>query len=303
MTQLSKNRKTYNLLHAKLLSEEIKEKGEKWIVLIAIISFILHLLVIYLIKFNVIHIEPTTNLLTNPIGAIYTPFSFIIIYEVYLLIYYLPKSITSYIGKQYEIITLIIIRRLFKDFATMKFSSEWFHLKGDLQFSFDLIATIVLFFLIFLFYLVRKTGRRNRTEPNFETTSFISQKKVIALLLVPVFIGLGIFSFYNWVHNASSLSEIFESMKYVNNIFFNDFFTILILVDVLLLLLSLFYTDRFNIVMRNSGFIISTILIRLSFGTEGFLSPVLIVASVIYGILLLYISNQFELRISPSTRK
>ena len=303
MTQLNKKHKTYNYLHSKLLSEETKEKGEKLIVIIAIISFFIHLITIYLIKYGIIRVETDTNLLTNPIGAIYTPFSFIIIYEVYLLIYYLPKSITGYIGKQYEIITLIIIRRLFKDLATMEISSKWFHMKGDLQFSFDLIATIVLFFLIYLFYLVRNSGRKNKPEQNFETTNFIRQKKAVALFLVPVFIGLSIYSIYNWLHNANSLSDIFESMKYVNNIFFNDFFTILILVDVLLLLLSLFYTDKFNIVIRNSGFIISTILIRLSFGTEGFMNPVLIFAAVIYGILLLYVSNQFEYKILPSNRK
>jgi hypothetical protein len=303
MTQLSKKRSIYNYLHSKLLSEETKKKSERLIVVIAIVSFLLHLLIIFLIKFNVISIEPNTILLTNPIGAIYTPFSFIIIYEVYLLVYYLPKSITSYIGKQYEIITLIIIRRLFKDLATMKISSDWFHLKNDLQFSYDLIATIILFFLIYLFYRIRCTKKENKPAPKIEMVNFIRQKKVLALALVPVFVGLSIFSFYNWIHTANSMSDIFESMKDVNKIFFNDFFTILILTDVLLLLLSLFYTDKFNIVIRNSGFIISTILIRLSFGTEGVLNPALVVTAVIYGILLLYISNKFDREIIPSTRK
>lgn len=303
MTPLSKKRNIYNFLHSKLLSEETKKKSERMIVIIAIVSFILHLAIIFLIKFNVISVESNSNLLANPIGAIYTPFSFIIIYEVYLLVYYLPKSITSYIGKQYEIITLIIIRRLFKDLATMKISSEWFHLRNDLQFSYDLLATIVLFFLIYLFYRIRCAKKANKPSQKIETVNFIRQKKVLALALVPVFVGLSIFSIYNWIDNANSLSDIFESMKDVNKIFFNDFFTILILTDVLLLLLSLFYTDKFNIVIRNSGFIISTILIRLSFGTEGFINPALVVTAVVYGILLLYISNKYDREIFPLARK
>ena len=52
------------------------------------------------------------NLLTNPIAAIYTPFSFILVYEVFLVVYYLPRSISQYIRKQYEIITLIIVRSI-----------------------------------------------------------------------------------------------------------------------------------------------------------------------------------------------
>jgi hypothetical protein len=303
MAPLSKKRNMYNYLHSKLLSEETKEKSERLIVIIAIVSFMLHLIIIFLIKFDAISINPNTNLLINPIGAIYTPFSFIIVYEVYLLVYYLPKSITGYVGKQYEIITLIIIRRLFKDLATMEISSNWFHVKNDLQFSYDLLATIILFFLIYIFYKIRQAGRENKPLPKFETDNFIRQKKVIALVLVPVFVGLSIFSFYNWISDAGSLSDFFESMKDVNKIFFNDFFTILILTDVLLLLLSLFYTDKFNIVIRNSGFIISTILIRLSFGIEGFLNPVLVVAAIIFGILLLFVSNRFDRDILPSTRK
>ena len=40
-------------------------------------------------------------LLAHPIQAIYTPFSLLLIYEAYLLIYYLRRSTTIYIGKQY----------------------------------------------------------------------------------------------------------------------------------------------------------------------------------------------------------
>ncbi len=303
MTPLSKKRNIYNFLHSKLLSEETKKKSERLIVVVAIASFIVHLAIIFLIRFNVIPIESDSNLLAHPIGAIYTPFSFIIIYEVYLLVYYLPKSITSYIGKQYEIITLIIIRRLFKDLATMEISSEWFQMKEDLQFSYDLLATIILFFLIYLFYKIRCTKNENKPLVKVKTDNFIRQKKILALALVPVFVGLSIFSIYNWIDHAGSLAGIFESMKDVNKIFFNDFFTILILTDVLLLLLSLFYTDKFNIVIRNSGFIISTILIRLSFTTEGLLNPLLVVTAVVYGILLLYISNKFDREVFPLTRK
>jgi hypothetical protein len=73
-------------------------------------------------------------LLKNPISAIYTPFSFIIIYEV-LLIYYLPKSFTTYITKRYEIITLIIIRKLFKDLSSLQLTSKLVEIKGDLKFT------------------------------------------------------------------------------------------------------------------------------------------------------------------------
>ena len=90
------------------------------------------------------------------------------------------------------------------------------------------------------------------------------------------------------------LFQIVDSMKDVNKVFFDDFFTILILTDVLLLLFSFLHTDKFNKVIRNSGFIISTILLKLSFGTEGLLNTGLIVVAVLFGVILLGIHNQYE---------
>lgn len=43
-----------------------------------------------------------------------------------------------------------------------------------------------------------------------------------------------------------------------------------------------------------SGFIISTILIKLSFGAEGLLSSVLVVVAVLFGVIILLIHNQYE---------
>ena len=59
------------------------------------------------------------RLLADPISAIYTPFSILLVYEAYLLIYYLRRSTTLYIAKQYEVIALILIRGLFKDMAVL----------------------------------------------------------------------------------------------------------------------------------------------------------------------------------------
>ena len=133
------------------LSEDTRLKTEKIILKVALISFLIHLAIIYLMKFDFINLSSNSELLKNPISAIYTPFSFILIYEVYLLIYYLPKSFTTYITKQYEIITLIIIRKLFKDLSALELTENWFEIKGDLQFTYDLIASLLLFYLIFLF--------------------------------------------------------------------------------------------------------------------------------------------------------
>ena len=133
------------------LSEKVKEKSEIIIVYVAIISFLMHLAIIGLVNLDIITIDDNSRLLSNPISAIYTPFSFILIYEVYLLLYYLPKSTAIYIGKQYEIIALIVIRRIFKDLSHIEFSSNWFAIKNDILFTSDLVAILIMFFLIFIY--------------------------------------------------------------------------------------------------------------------------------------------------------
>ncbi|MBC7920913.1 MAG: hypothetical protein H7Z75_07445 [Ferruginibacter sp.] len=287
-------------IYNRLLSDKTKKSSERAILIIAIISFLIHLILIFLIDFDLIAFESSSKLLKNPIAAIYTPFSFILVYEVYLLIYYLPKSITTYIRKQYEIITLIIIRRLFKDLSSLELSSNWFQIKDDLQFTYDLIASVLLFYLLYLFYSKSQKSYNYRekiedsTLPT-TTTRFIDLKKIIAICLVPLLLILATYTFISWtIDTFYSSDQLTDSFKNINNIFFDEFFTILIIVDVILLLLSFFRTDEFHKVIRNSGFIISTILIRLSFSVEGLVNTVLIVSAITFGLLMLTIHDKYE---------
>ena len=282
-----------NLLFTKFLSEKTKEKSEKVIIYIAILSFILHLLLITLVDLKWLQFDDISGLLKNPMVAIYTPFSFILLYEAYLLVYYLPKSTTKYIGKQYEIITLIIIRRIFKDLYKLEFTNNWFTKKDDVLFTLDVVAVLILFYLIYVFYKI--VDIKAKQKPSLEIERFINLKKITATILVPVFIMLAIYNFSFWVYDNFYLTGQTEvSIKNINKIFFDEFFTVLILIDVLLLLFSFLHTDKFSQVIRNSGFIISTILIKLSFNIEGILNTVITVIAVLLGVLILFIHNKYE---------
>ena len=294
-------------LYQKLLSQKTKERSERVILWIALVSFLIHLLMIGLIHFNIIIINEPSNLLKNPIAAIYTPFSFILVYEVYLLIYYLPKSTSTYISKQYEIIALIIIRRLFKDLSDLSLSSNWFNIKNDLQFTYDLLASVLLFYLIYLFRVQRTKVYRtieNSKTHSLSISKFINAKKWIATALVPVLLITAIYSFLTWsIGIFQPLENNAISFKNINNIFFEQFFNILIIADVILLLFSFFHTDEFHKVIRNSGFIISTILIRLSFSVSGIINNVLIVSAILFGLSMLFIHNKFEKKLAEESEE
>lgn len=139
-------------LYQLFLSDTTRKHSEVAIIRVAIASFMVHLAIILMSTQGWFGLSIESSLFTNPISAIYTPFSFILIYEVYLLVYYLPKSISRYIGKQYEIITLILIRRIYYDLANLEFVESWFSSKNDLQFTYDIIGTLLLFVLILAFY-------------------------------------------------------------------------------------------------------------------------------------------------------
>jgi hypothetical protein len=293
--------KSWTRIYDQLLSEKTKQKSERVILVIAIASFIIHLLLIYLSDIGWLHLPAAGGLLNNPIAAIYTPFSFILVYEVYLLLFYLPQSISTYISKQYEIITLIIIRRLFKDLSNLSLTDDWFTIKYDLQFTYDLVAAVLLFFLIYVFTKKSKISYKNEDKVvhlSDDVNRFIRIKKLLAGCLVPVLIFVALYSFINWSIGIAFPSDTTQvKFENINNIFFEQFFTILIIADVILLLVSFFYTDEFHKVIRNSGFIISTILIRLSFSVTGLLNTILIVTAIVFGLLVLIIHNLFETNI------
>ena len=272
-----------------VFSDKSQKSFEKYILLLATCGFIIHLILIYLNKYGYISFDFNNTLLLDPISALYTPFSFILVYEAYLLIFYLPNSFTVTVVKEYEIISLILIRKIFKDFPLVNLDVPFFSDENNVQLLYDLSGILVVFFLIFLFKTT--AGRPKTIKPDERLKKFISQKKFISLLLVPTLLSLAAWSFYSWFNSAVLGNGASQDINYL---FFVDFFTILILVDVFILLISFRYTERYSQLIRNTGFIISTILLRLSFAATGLVSVVLIASGVLFGLIILAIFKRME---------
>ena len=249
---------TIDILFEKVFSKKIQKQFEKFILILAASGFLIHLVLIFLNTYGIIEISVGKDLLNNPISALYTPFSFILVYEAFLLIYYLPSSFTVSVVKGYEIISLVLIRKIFKDVPMVDLSNDFLSNQANIQFIYDLVGFVIVFFLIYLFKTT--AGKPKTPKIDNKLKKFISQKKIISILLVPVLLILACLSFYDWVNSLYAGSQ-----TNIDFLFFVDFFTILILVDVLLLLISFRYTERYSQLIRNTGFIISTIMLRLSF--------------------------------------
>ena len=277
-------------LHNNVFSKKNVELFEKNIMLLAVVGFIVHLLLIFIENYYSLDIfSSRTNLSSNPISALYTPFTFILVYEALLLIYYLPRSFTTSVAKEYEIISLVLIRKIFKDIPEISLEPEQILNENNLQLMYDLLAVIVIFYLIYLFKKTWVNTPKRKTNKNLE--KFINYKKLLSILLVPTLLILCFINFYEW------FIQVFISQSYTDNlngVFFVDFFTILILVDVFILLISFQYTERYSQLIRNTGFIISTILLRLSFSAEGLYSILLLILGVVFGLVILRIYKLAE---------
>jgi len=282
--------KTVENIFSGLFSEGNLKKFEKFILISATFGFIIHLLLILLNNNGYVDLSFFQDkLFVNPISAIYTPFSFILIYEAFLLIYYLPRSFTTSIAKQFEIMSLILIRKIFKDIPNVELDDNWIQNENNLQLIYDLAGVLVVFFLIYLFKKLKEDLPKLPVHQNLDR--FISYKKLISLFLVPTLSLLCVFSFLDW-YNFVFLG--IGTSSNIDYLFFESFFTILILVDVFILLVSFQYTERYSQLIRNTGFIISTILLRLSFSAVGLTSLLLLVSGIVFGLIILLIYNNME---------
>ena len=283
----------FEILFEKVFSDKNRKKAEKFTLWSSIIGFITHLFLIYLNTSQIIILKNDV-LLNNPISAIYTPFSIILIYEIYLLIFFLPRSFTTSVSKQFEIISLILIRRIFGDIPEINTNSNWFKTQENIDLIYSLLGVLILYYLIYQFNKLSK--RRKPQKISLDISNFIKSKKGVSLILLPVLIIVSLFSLSDWVFNNIYLfnENISYSVDDINSVFYNKFFEILILADVFILLLSFQYTEKYSQLIRNTGFIISTILIRLSFSATGLTNVLLIISSVLFGLIILKVYENYQ---------
>jgi len=237
---------------------------EVFIIRLAVLFFVCHLAILFLLN----HVPALyRGQPYNYLKAIYTPFSFILVYEVFLLIIILPESMTEFVGKQFEIITLITLRSFFHDIASVPMHAP-IHIwdPAVISLGYDLLAALVMFSLTVIFH---RLHHRHREHDNREPLQkFIDFKKAVSACLIVVFLLTSVYSLALWF--SSVIPALLHNTAFPdpNAFFYVEFFNIMIYADVLLLIISFLYDSSFDTVVRNASFIISTVLLRLSLSIE-----------------------------------
>ncbi len=281
-SEISKSDYLYDLL----LGSRTEEIVRRIAISAAIIGFLSHILIWALAYTQVIQISgKSSELVASPLSTLYTPFSILLTYEVYQLIRTIPDSFSSAVGKQFEIATLLVVREILKRLSEIKFTDE-FALDNDIRLLLAECAAFIALFYTSLSYHNITSKNDNENAITTHVSSFIQSKKAIAIMMLPVFLLIASVSFLGWI------SSVQQGEGGVNReIFFLDFFTFLILADILILLISYwFYTDFGNLA-RNTGFILSTVIIRVAISSTGLSSMVLFALSGVIGIAIIRISK------------
>ena len=259
-----------NYWYRKFLGDEVDDKVRERVLLFSVIAFIAHLSIYFLYQLEFIEISGETKTLVNsPLSSLYTPFSILLTYETYQLIRTLPSSFSNSVGKQYEVVTLLVVRDVFKRLADYNSEDDWV-ITGELGLILMECMTFLILFYTALSYRKSSDVSEISKVEDDELDSFVHSKRIISLMLFVAFIVMAAYSFGTW-----TLAVIDGKGDVNREIFFSDFFTILILADILILLLSYRFTVDFGNLARNTGFILSTVILRVAIGAPGISAVIL----------------------------
>ncbi len=178
-------------------------------------------------------------------------FTLLLFFEVISLIFSVVHSVSVSMGKQIEVLSLVLLRDLFKEFSHFTEPFVWEQIQ---PFLFPMISSalgaLAIFVILGMYYRVYHSQPITTDEK--DRKSFIDAKKNIAFFLLIGFIIIVLHDIWHFLL-TNKPSQTFET-----------FFTILVFSDILIMLVSMRYGSSYRVAFRNSGFAAATVLIRLA---------------------------------------
>ncbi|MEA3466368.1 MAG: hypothetical protein U9R29_10255 [Thermodesulfobacteriota bacterium] len=243
-------------------------KGHRRIGNLLVLVFIFGLLGIQLNRFGLMPAPIAALTPTNHLEAIELVFTVLLAFEALSLLFSLVYSVSISVGKQVEILSLVLLRNIFKEISTLHEPLVWEEISHlTLEIAALALGALTIFVILNIYY--RQVDEKPLNSDERDTATFISIKKLIALLLMFSFLTiLGI----NW------WNSLFLGLP---NQTFESFFTLLIFSDILIMLISMRYGSCYRIAFRNSGFAVATLLIRIALITPPLYSAIIGVSSAL----------------------
>ncbi len=213
--------------------------------------------------------------------AINLAFTLVLMVEVLSLIFILPCSFSKSVGKQLEILALILLRNSFKELAYFPEPIELTdNMTPVLYILSDGVGALLIFLALGFYYKIQREKKHahERIEGIYR---FVAIKKLISLVLLISFLSS---AFYDlWLKLSGG--HTYE--------FFESFYTMLIFTDVLIILLAQQLLPSFHMIFRNSGYALATLLMRLALTAPHFYNAGLGVIAAIFAISMTIAFNYF----------
>ena len=218
---------------------------------------------------------------TSHFYAINLAFTLVLIQEVVDLIFVLPCSVTKSLGKQFEVLCLILLRDAFKELVHLH---EPIILIDSVPILLPMLSygagALLVFLGLGLYY--RRYRTRAQAPKGPWLYPFVAFKKFLALCLLVFFLSYGL-----WMAWESAVTGHLHE-------FFSVFYTVLIFSDIFIVLLSHTYQSAFQSVFRNSGFALATLLIRFALAAPAYYAPLLGVSAIAFAYGVSLASEVFE---------
>ncbi len=216
----------------------------------------------------------------NSFDAVTQTFTLVLMLEVVELVFSLPRSTSRSVGKQFEILALILLRDAFKELTHLPVPVELTgHSDVIVNIALDGAGALTVFVLLGAYKYAQRCAPRHWAPAIL--AKFITAKKLVALLVLCAFVAMG-------AYDALLLLRVEPTFD-----IFHDFYTLLIFTDILIVLIAQRYMPEFHAIFRNSGFALSTLFIRMALTAPTMLSVLMGVGAMVFAVGLTFASNRF----------
>ena len=211
--------------------------------------------------------------------AVEISFTLLLFFEMISLVFVIPQSIANSIGKQIEILSLVLLRSSFKEFSHYQFQLP---LQSQLESVYKMVSdgvgALLVFLLLSFYYGVQ---RHRAITQEGDRLQFVALKQFVALLVLATLLVL----------SAHDLLYLLRSGVWVQSV--DRFYLILIFADLLLMLVAFRYTLHYPDIFRYSAFVLVTVFIRFSLLAPVYYNALLSLFSVLFAIAVVYFHNLF----------
>lgn len=213
----------------------------------------------------------------NMFGAIHLAFTLILVMEIISLIFSIADSVSYAVGKQLEIMALIMLRDCFTDISLFDVHAA---AESNYMPLLRIGATAVSGLLLFIFRAIFTRLHSSYGYQNMQ--GYVNAKKCVSFFLLVFFILTGGYDIYN-------VSVLGKQVTFVQS-----FYTALIFTDIFIVLVSQHYIQSFHATFRYSGYAVSALLMRIALGSSHYTGAFLCAFAGCYILALTWATQRFQ---------